>query len=101
MQREIRSSCGVEDDYLAGIANIRAIPSTRSHYACLEAVTTKGLRVYFAACNVPLQHYLFEQEKARSETLRVIHIRYPPSENFGFIRNINIYAAHGDHGRVL
>uniref|UniRef100_A0A914QMI6 Nucleoporin Nup133/Nup155-like N-terminal domain-containing protein n=1 Tax=Panagrolaimus davidi TaxID=227884 RepID=A0A914QMI6_9BILA len=47
IQKEIRSSCGVEDDFLASIVTINAIPSTRSQYACLEAVTSKGMRIYF------------------------------------------------------
>ena len=95
MQQEIRRSCGDVDDYVDEIANIRTISSTRSNYACLEAVTTKGMRVFFTASKMPLQTCLFEQEKARSETLKVIHIRWPSNK---LIERNKVYYVSGGPG---
>uniref|UniRef100_A0A914ZDM0 Nucleoporin Nup133/Nup155-like N-terminal domain-containing protein n=1 Tax=Panagrolaimus superbus TaxID=310955 RepID=A0A914ZDM0_9BILA len=69
IRREIRSTCGVEDEFLAGIIAINAIPSTRSQYVCLEAVTTKGMRIYFTVYPNLVPNYPIEQQDARASTL--------------------------------
>uniref|UniRef100_A0A7E4UUJ1 Nucleoporin_N domain-containing protein n=1 Tax=Panagrellus redivivus TaxID=6233 RepID=A0A7E4UUJ1_PANRE len=96
IQKEIRNSCGVEDDYLAAIVYIRAIPSTESNFVVLEAVTSKALRIHFTAYYEAFQHPVVHPAQARAQTLRVMHVRYPPNDLFGIHRGAQIYTANGD-----
>uniref|UniRef100_A0AC35G9Z2 Nucleoporin Nup133/Nup155-like N-terminal domain-containing protein n=1 Tax=Panagrolaimus sp. PS1159 TaxID=55785 RepID=A0AC35G9Z2_9BILA len=98
IQKEIRSCCGVEVDFLASIVTINAIPSTRSQYACLEAVTSKGMRIYFTVYPTAFTpNYPIEQSDARPTTFRVIHIRYPPNEIYGLNCGVNIYCSQREN----
>ena len=99
-QKEFKSNYAIEDDYLASIVSIRAIPASRSHYICLEAVTSKGLRIYFTVYNRTFNQFLNDQQGARAEILKIIHVRHPPNEMYGLNKNVNLYCSYGDNGKL-
>lgn len=99
IRKEIRGSCGVEDEFLAAIKFIKAIPSTKSQFITLEAITSKSLRIYLTVYNDRMNFPAgIDLESARALTLRVVHVRYPPTDVYGLHSGNHIYTAFIDTG---
>ena len=100
VRNEVRMNCTVEDEFLASIKYIKAIPSTKSRYITLEAITSKAMRIYFTVYNRDDVNYAggIDQIHARAKVLKVVHVRYPPCHIFGIHCGNHIYSAHVDTG---
>uniref|UniRef100_A0AC34Q2Q1 Nucleoporin Nup133/Nup155-like N-terminal domain-containing protein n=1 Tax=Panagrolaimus sp. JU765 TaxID=591449 RepID=A0AC34Q2Q1_9BILA len=102
IRKEIRGSCGVEDEFLAAIKFIKAIPSTKSQIFTLEAITSKSLRIYLTVYNDRINYPGgIDQDSVRAQTLRVVHVRYPPTNVYGLHSGNHIYTAFVDTESTL